>query len=94
VHLVEEFAQQRGTLTDLLVVIEEATAATGNKVPKEKIIELLENEGVLSVQLGLGNFFGKALYGGTLMPDEDEVTKKKNQNSRKKSTGMSSTAPQ
>ena len=94
VQLVEEFAQQRGTLTDLLVVFEEGTSAAGNKKSKQQVTEFLEEHGVLNVQLALGMFFRLALYGGTLMPEDDEDTKKKNQNSRKKSTGMSSTAPQ
>jgi hypothetical protein len=90
VQLTIEVTEQRGTLNDAVIVFEEATKAAGNPIKKDELVELIEEVGILSFQIQLATFYNIALYGGPLMPLEDDPSKKKTPSS-KKSRGTSST---
>lgn len=76
VQMTQEIAQQRGSLTDAIVVIEEGAKAAGNPITKDELMAIIEEIGVMPFQMSLASFMGTALYGGDL---SDELSKKKTQ---------------
>lgn len=66
--IIEEFQNGQGALNDLIAILKEGTKAAGRIITDKEIEKLFEEEGIVSVQVQLADFFVKAMYGGKITP--------------------------
>jgi Phage tail tube protein, GTA-gp10 len=90
--LINEVANGTGTISDTIIVLKEASKAGGNQLFDKDVQKLIEDEGLVTVQMQLGAFFAKALYGGRQL----EVNSKKKSSDTEQSelTGTDTTEQQ
>lgn len=75
VTLVQEAAEGRIRVSDVVTVLKEASKAAGQPLTEQDIDELLASHGVVGITQALAEFLSVALYGGTdkLSADEKKV---------------------
>lgn len=92
--IIQEFQDGNGSLNDMINILKEGTKAAGNIITDKQIETLFDEEGVVSIQVQLANFFVAAMYGGKVHQAQSPKTEAEGQESQQKSIGTSSSESQ
>lgn len=89
VQLVNATVSNAMPIEDTIAVLVEGSKGTEKPLVRTDVITILDEHGIVPVQMALGDFFAKALYGGKAFEDD---TKKKEEvkTETKESTGSNS----
>lgn len=88
--IIEEFQAGHGTLADMITILKEGSRAFGTIMTDKQIEDLIENEGLVSVQVQLAEFFVKGMYGGKVHAAQSPKTEAEGTESLLKSSGTNS----
>jgi hypothetical protein len=92
--MVEEFQAGHGTLADMICILKEGSRAAGSIMTDKQIESLIEEEGLITVQIQLAQFFVKGMYGGKVNEDQSPKTEAEGTESLAKSLGTNSSESQ
>lgn len=73
-QLIQEFNEGKGSLADTITILKEGTRASGTIITDKQVEALIEQEGVMTVQMQLVGFWVKSMYGGKT---QEALNKKK-----------------
>jgi hypothetical protein len=88
--IIEEFQAGHGTLSDMICILKEGSRAAGAIMTDAQIETLIEEEGLVSVQIQLAQFFVKGMYGGKAHEAQSPKTEAEGTESLAKSHGTNS----
>lgn len=72
-QICEDISNAKLTLTDTIVIYEEATKAADKPLTRQEVIDLMEEVGVVAMQTATHEFFSKALYPGEAQSKKKSV---------------------
>jgi hypothetical protein len=92
--MVEEFQAGHGNLSDMICILKEGSRAAGAIMTDAQIETLIEEEGLVAVQIQLAQFFVKGMYGGKAHEAQSPKTEAEGTESLLKSSGTNSSGSQ
>lgn len=92
--IVEEFQAGHGSMSDMIAILKEGSRAAGAIMTDAQIETLIEEEGLVSVQVQLAQFFVKGMYGGKVHENQSPKAEAEGTESLLKSSGTNSSGSQ